>query len=312
MSYSLKDISVIIINWNTRELLRSCLNSVQTDSQMMAEIIVVDNGSADGSQEMIREEYPEVVLIENKKNLGFARANNVGIKRMSRKYACLVNSDVVILQGCMAALVHYMNENKEVGVVGPKVLWPNMTVQDSCRKYPTLWNNLCESMRLNMLFPKSDIFSSEHMMYFEHDRLMEVDGIVGCFMMIRKDVLDRVGLFDEQYFIYSEEIDLCKRIKEHGWRIIFNPEGEIIHYGRGSSSKEPLAFALEQQKSKIQYWKKHYSKLSVCVYKTLLISRHMFRLICGYLLLLKKPKEKQYINQNINKLKCSIALIVQQ
>jgi len=312
MTNAMKDISVIIVNWNTKELLRSCVSSVQADVEGIAEIIVVDNGSSDGSQDMIHVEYPEVVLIENKKNLGFAKANNVGIKKMTRRYACLVNSDVIVLPGCMNVLAEYMNANSGVGVVGPRVLWPNMTIQDSCRKYPTLWNNLCESIRLNKIFPHSNLFSSEHMMYFKHDRLIEVDGLVGCCMMIRKIALDEVGLFDESFFIYSEETDLCKRMSESGWKIIFNPKAQIIHYGRGSSSKEPLTFALEQQKSKMKYWKKHNSKLSVIIYKSLLVARHIIRLIYGHILLLKRPSDKREIKEKIKKIKYSITLIVQQ
>lgn len=297
------DISVVIVNWNTKDMLLECLRSLENQTgNFKKEVIVVDNGSTDGSQEAVREIFPEVQIIENNANLGFAKANNIGMKASKGRYVCLVNSDVKVLDGCLDRLIRYMDQDVSIGIIGPKILWPDMTLQDSCRKCPSIWNNICEFVHLNRLFPTSIFFSGEHMIFFDHLTIRNVEGLVGCFLMIRKAALVEIGLFDERFFIYFEETDLCKRFYEKQWLILFYPEAQAIHYGRKSSSKDASRFSFEQLKSKLQYWEKHHSKLTVLVISLMLVMYHSLRSLkdaATYIIASpKRPEIMQRLSQN--------------
>jgi GT2 family glycosyltransferase len=225
---------------------------------------------------MVELDFPDVRLIRNQRNVGFAAANNIGIKRARGKYVALINSDVVILSGCFDRLLEYMELHVDVGIIGPKILWPDGTLQNSCRKFPSLWNNFCTITGLRLLFPKSGFFSGEHMRYFEHDRLCCVDYLVGCFLLVRRSAMVEVGLLDEQFFMYAEEVDWCKRFWDSKWRVIFSPGAQAIHVGRGSSSNQPARFALEQERAVIKYWAKHHSPIVVaCVYSLKLVQQFL-------------------------------------
>jgi hypothetical protein len=264
------------------------------------EIIVVDNGSEDSSQQAVRTEFPEAKLIDNGANLGFARANNIGIRVSTGRYICLLNSDVRNLDGCITSLCDYMNGHPNVGIVGPKILWPDMTGQDSCRKFPSLWNSFCSATKLTNVFPRSEFFSGEHMSYFRHDRQRKVDYLAGCFLMIRREALDEVGLFDESFFIYAEEMDLCKRFWQSGWEVIFFPDAKAIHHHGASSSREPVRFAAEQIKSKIKYWKKHYSRSAVTSFLIILVMHHALRLGAGGILYVLALSERSKIGRQLS------------
>jgi GT2 family glycosyltransferase len=255
------DISVVILSWNDKShlegLLKSLANSTKTRSM---EIIVVDNASTDGSPEMVEADFPSVNLIRNKENLGFPKGNNMGVKASRGKYIYILNSDIKVLDGCMDALADFLDQNPRVGMVGPKILNGDLTHQSSCRQFPTVWNNFCEAAGLAKAFPKSKFFSGEHMFYFEGDRLREVDVLVGCFWTVRREALDEVGLLDEGFFIYAEDVDWCKRFWEAAWRVEFCPTASAIHYrGASTTKKDPIRFALTQQRSVLRYWKKHHS-----------------------------------------------------
>jgi GT2 family glycosyltransferase len=278
------DVSLVIVNWNTKDLVLKCIKSAfETREAFSQEIIVVDNASSDGSAEAIERDYPEVIVIRNEENYGFARANNIGIARSKGRYICLVNSDVQVLGRTIGYLIDYMDQNPRVGIAGPKILWPDLTLQDSCRKFPTLWTKLCETVALNRLVPNSIVFSGEHMQSFAHDRIMKVDSLAGCFMMIRKTALKEVGLFDEEYFIYSEETDLCKRFSADGWDIEFLPEVCVVHHHAASTAKDPVRFAIMQQRSLLKYWTKHHSLLSRACLLSLVLFHHTVRYVSWYL-----------------------------
>jgi GT2 family glycosyltransferase len=287
------DISVIVVSWNAKRYLLECLESLtaQRPTRTM-ETIVVDNGSSDGSPEMVHEKFPGVSLIENGENLGFAKANNIGIRNSKGRYVCLVNSDVKVLESTLDRLCDFMDQNPRVGIVGPKVFWPNGTLQDSCRTFPSLWNNICSSLWLSRVFPKSRFFSGEHMTYFPHDKVCKVDSLVGAFLMVRREAIEQVGLLDEQFFIYYEEVDWCKRFWNKGWQVVFYPDAEIIHYGRASSSNSPLRFSLEQQGTQLQYWKKHHGRAAQIGIVLIIFLRHVIRLLVAALDYLMRPSKR--------------------
>lgn len=274
------DVSVIIVNWNTRHYVLDCIRSLLAyQGQYKLEIIVVDNASEDDSAAAIKAQFPQVVVIENPDNRGFARANNQGIAIARGRYVSLVNSDILFLEDTFTLMLHYMDQNPDVGVLGPKLLWQDQTLQGSCRKSPSIWNTLCPAIGLTALFPRISFFSGEHMIgYFAHDRIIDVDVLVGAFMMIRRSTLEQVGGMDEQYFMYCEEVDWCKRFVEAGWKIRFFPETKVIHYGGGSSASEPVRFFKEFCLSNLRYWNKHHARPLVISYRLVMILRYLIRL----------------------------------
>ena len=257
------DISVVILNWNDRQHLEACLESLAhcTRSRSL-EIIVVDNASTDGSPDVVETKFPEVRLIKNKENLGFPKGNNIGIQASQGKYIYVLNSDIKVLEGCMDALADYLDQHTDIGMIGPKILNGDMTHQSSCRRFPTLWNNFCAAIGLASAFKGSRLFSGEHMLYFKGDRILDVNVLVGCFWVVRRKALDEFGLLDEGFFIYAEDVDWCKRCWKAGWRVVFFPGAEAIHYmGASTTKKDPVRFALTQQRSVLRYWKKHHGSL---------------------------------------------------
>jgi GT2 family glycosyltransferase len=287
------DLSIVIVSWNAKRLLHDCLQSIATGlCRFSGEVIVVDNGSTDGSPTMVESEFPDVRLIRNQNNIGFAAANNIGIRHTKGRYLALINSDVVVLAGCFDRLLEHMELQPEVGIIGPKILWPDKTLQNSCRKFPGLWNNFCTVTGLRLLFPKSAFFSGEHMRYFAHDSQRCVDYLVGCFLVVRRSAVDQVGLLDEQFFIYAEEVDWCKRFSNAKWRVLFFPEAKAIHVGQGSSSNEPVRFAAAQEKAVLQYWVKHHSVVAVTLLYLLKLLRQVGGLVV-YLILYFVPHQKR-------------------
>ncbi len=288
------DISVIIISWNTAGLLRNCLDSIlRSPARCRREIIVVDNASQDGSPDMIKNDFPDVKLIRNPDNYGFARANNVGIKAAGGRYVCLANSDTLIQDDCLDKLCEYLDGHPEIAVLGPKLLWSNRSLQWSCRKFPTLWNTLCPALGLTRLFPRVGWLSGEHMGYFKHDRVIEVDALVGAFLMVRQEAIASVGLMDENYFFYCEEIDWCKRFKNAGWKVIFYPEAQVVHLGQGSASQEPDRFKREFMLSNVRYWKKHHNAIERLIFYLIVLCRHTIRLAMNSFLYMIVPSRRE-------------------
>jgi GT2 family glycosyltransferase len=211
------EVSVIIVSWNTRDILRDCLKAMYAQTKGIdLEVIVVDNASNDGSAETVGTQFPQVKLIRNSENLGFAKASNIGIEACSGKYVALVNSDIVVLGDCIKKMIEFIDQHPDIGMAGPQILNPDHSLQPRCRHFPTIWNNLCQALGLNYLFPNSAFFSEPFMKYWAHDEVRKVDVITGCFWMVRRKAIDEVGLIDEDFFIYGEDIDWCKRFHNTG------------------------------------------------------------------------------------------------
>lgn len=254
------DVSVVILSWNDKPHLETCLGSfdlIQDDLRL--EIIVVDNASTDGSADLVREKFPGVKLIQNQENVGFARGNNIGIQASSGRYVCLLNSDTKLLDRCLLKILSFMEENLGIGIAGPKILNADLTHQSSCRCFPTLWNNFCSAVGLASAFKEVSGFSGEHMLYFHGDKIVDVDVLVGCFWFVRREAILQFGLLDENFFMYAEDVDWCRRCWQAGWRVVFFPGAQAIHYRGGSSIRQdPVWVALTQQRSILHYWEKHH------------------------------------------------------
>ncbi len=253
------DVSAVIVNWNTKDLTSQCIKSIlQGQDRYRTEIILVDNASTDGSAEYFEKEFPEIRLIRNSQNLGFAKANNQGIMASSGRYICLLNSDVVILENCLEKLCDFLSDNPKVGLVGPKLLNADGTIQHSVAGLPTPWNTLCRALALDSIFPKIELFGDYLMKYREISETQPVDVIYGAMWVTTRQALGQVGLLDEQFFIFGEDLDWCKRFHDAGRNIVYLPLAQAIHHGGASSSKAPTRFHIEKQHSALQYWRKHY------------------------------------------------------
>jgi GT2 family glycosyltransferase len=274
------DISVIIVGWNARHYLELCLESLTTTPpRRCVEIIVVDNASGDGSVEMIEAKFPSVKVIRNSENLGFAKGNNVGIRQCQGRYVALVNPDVIVFPGCLDVLADFLEQHPQVGNVGPRVLNPDMTLQSTCRRFPTMWNNFCSATSLATVFKNSRFFAGEHMFYFPHDRTLPVDVLVGCFSMIRREALDDVGLLDENLFMYGDDVDWCRRCWNAGWQVVFFPGAKAIHDRGKITAPYPVRFAVAQQRSVLHYWRKHHGFWGVMGIRSIILSHHLVRYV---------------------------------
>ncbi len=225
-------LSVIIVNYNVRAFLENALVSVcKAMSGIEGEVIVVDNASDDGSVEMVRQKFPAVRLFVNEKNLGFAAANNIGMKGSSGDFLLLLNPDTIVQEDTLLVMMDFLDRNQDVGLAGCKILNPDGTLQLACRRsFPIPWVAFTKIIGLSTLFPKSRIFSRYNLEYLNPDESYEVDAVSGSFMFLRRTVLEKVGGLDEQFFMYGEDLDWSYRIKRAGWRVYYVHATQIVHY----------------------------------------------------------------------------------
>lgn len=262
------DLSVIIVNWNVRDLLRACLRSVARCPSPL-EIIVVDNASTDGSVEMVAREFPEVRLIANPDNRGFTRGNNQGVALARGRYVLFLNPDTEVVGDALATMIAYMDAHPEVGVLGPELRYGDGSLQSSRRRFPTLMTALFESTPLAWRWPDNPWARRYRMEEGAEaggrgrgDGGQEVDWLVGAALLARRAVLAQIGGFDEGYFMYSEEVDWCRRAKDAGWRIVYLPDARIIHYEGKSSGQVVAARHIRFNTSKVRYFRKFHGPLA--------------------------------------------------
>ena len=235
------DVSVSIVNYNAKEYLDRCLKALYKSIKKHSfEVIVVDNASDDGSADLVKIKFPTAKLIINSSNLGFIKANNIGIQNSKGRYVLCLNNDTEVLDRSIDKLVAFMDSHPDAGAAGPKLLNSDGTLQMQCRRgFPTLSNSLFYFSGLNRLFPKSKLLGGYLLTYLDDKNMTEVDSLCGAAMIVRREVIDKVGLMDESYYMYGDDIDWCYRIKKTGWKVYYLPDAEIIHYGgRGGSRKQ--------------------------------------------------------------------------
>ncbi|MBI5237016.1 MAG: glycosyltransferase family 2 protein [Deltaproteobacteria bacterium] len=237
------DVSIVIVSYNTCRILDECIVSIKKEMAASYEIIVVDNASKDDSCRMLREKYPEVLLIENSENAGFARANNQGFAIAKGKYFFMLNSDTVILDRAIDKLIEFMEKNPWVGVCGPRNVGRDGDMQYSCDHFPSFWNTLWEYSNLVNRYPQVKMFKRSRMRYWDYSDVKDVERIAGCTLMLRSDLYVRLGGLDNNYFMYFEETDLCYRVIREGYRVVYLPHAVIVHYG-GESSKMQTGHAV--------------------------------------------------------------------
>lgn len=228
-------VSVIVVSWNTRDLLRVCLASVRDHLGMPAETVVVDNASTDGSPEMVSAEFPAATLIRNDSNLGFGAANNIGMRAARGPTFLLLNSDARLVDGSIGRLVERLHQEPEVGIIGPRLSYEDGRMQASAHRFSSLRLLAFEELGLYKLVPRWK--ASELLLggYWDHSRERRVDWVVGACMLVRREVFEETGGFDPAIFLYGEEVEWCQRITAAGWQILFSPDAEVIHVGHASS-----------------------------------------------------------------------------
>jgi hypothetical protein len=268
------DLSIVIVAWNVRDLLQACLKSIMGSAASLSqEIIVVDNASADGTPDMLRSSFRNVLLIEPGRNTGFSGGNNLGLAASQGRYILLLNPDTIVLDSAVADLAHYLDTHPSVGVVGPQLLNDNGSVQSSRRRFPTFWTAIFESTWLQQVAPKR-ILNRYYMLDCPDDENCEVDWLQGSALMVRREVFEQVGGFDEGYFMYSEELDWQRRIKTAGWDIVYNPAARIIHYGGKSSTQVEALKHIYFQTSKIRYFRIYHGEAPARVLRLYLLGHY--------------------------------------
>jgi GT2 family glycosyltransferase len=255
------DISVIIVNYKVKEYIANLLNSLEKAShQLTLEIFVVDNASGDNSIPYLQERFPEVTYIQNDENLGFGKANNQAIKLAKGTYTLLINPDTLVSEDTLDILFSHMQSNEDCGACGCKILNPDGTfAPESRRSVPTIWSAACKVFGLNTLFPKSKLFGKYYLSWLHEDEPSSIPVLSGSFMFWRTNVLQQLGGFDERFFMYGEDIDLCYRIQETGYHIDYVPETSIIHYKGESTKKGDLKYIRLFNKALYQFFDKQYS-----------------------------------------------------
>lgn len=256
------DISIVIVSWNAKRYLLDCLESLaQTTAGLSTEVLVVDNASSDGSPDAVERQFPNVKLIRNRQNLGFAKGNNIGISQSKGRYICLINSDVVLLGDCLKRLMAFMDSNASVGMSAPRILNGDRTVQLVAGVLPNPLSELGQALFLNTIKPLKRVFPGSEFSASELAGVRSVPLLYGCFWMVSRIALDTVGLLDERFFMYGEDVDWCKRFNDSGFKVIYFPEAEAVHFGGASSMNAQNRFYVQMKKSRLLYFQKHYGKM---------------------------------------------------
>ncbi len=256
----IKDLTVSIVSYNSLNFLRDCLNSIlENPPSLKYEIIVVDNASADGSCELVQKNFPQVKLLRNSKNTGFAAANNKAISKTNSKYILLINSDCKVYKNSLDNLVSFMEKNKKVGIAGPKIINSDGSVQLSCRKFPSIFNAAFHTILTNIV-PNNPFSRKYKLADVNRDTPFEVDWVSGSAMIIRRKALEDTGLIDERYFMYVEDLDLCYRMWQKSWKVYYYPCANILHHIGGSSGNSELKACFRMQRSVFYFFWKNYRK----------------------------------------------------
>jgi N-acetylglucosaminyl-diphospho-decaprenol L-rhamnosyltransferase len=285
-----RSISIIIVSWNTSKLLENCLASILANPPTSPfENWVVDNASTDDSPRMLREKFPQVHLVENRENVGFARANNQAIQRSTGKYVLLLNPDTLLTSGALQALADFLDKHPEAGAAGARILNPDGSLQISSHPRPTLLRELWRLFHLDRLLP----YAEYPLTKWETSQAQEVDMLMGACLLLRREVLDGVGLLDEDYFVYSEEVDLCYRIQRAGWRLFWVPQAEVVHFGGQSTQQAPTEMFLNLYHGKIKYFRKHYGWAAAQIYKLILRIAALARLMLAPFVIFEHASRRQ-------------------
>jgi GT2 family glycosyltransferase len=257
------DLSIFIVNYNTKKLTMECIDSIYkaTIEDYEFEIFVVDNASMDCSVEMIKNSFPNVHVIENAENVGFSKANNQAITLSKGRYVLLLNSDTIVEKNTISDMIRFMDTNPNAGASGCKVVLPSGDLDKAChRGFPTPSASFYYLTGLDKRYSHNPKYTAYHMSHLDMNKIHEIDCLVGAFMIVRRKTIHEIGLLDESYFMYGEDIDWCYRIKQAGWKIYYNPQVKITHYKGASSRKKPIKIIYEFHRAMYIFHRNHFSK----------------------------------------------------
>jgi GT2 family glycosyltransferase len=274
------DVSIIIVNWNTRDILRDCLSSVYDQTHgIFFELTVIDNASSDGSAAMVQNEFPDVILIKNIENVGFAAANNQGMRISKGRYVLLLNPDTIVLEEAIQKTISFSDNHPDIGVLGCQVWLNEHEIQQTCFSFPTLFSLTLQQAGLQRIFSNSKFIARSNYGWWERLNQMDVEVVSGMYMLVKREAIDQVGLMDEDYFVYAEETDWCYRFWKAGWRCVFTPEARIIHLDGGSKSTGQISIKMyvQMQKSMLIFFKKQRGYGSWVYLKIIFIISMLFR-----------------------------------
>ena len=280
------DLSIIIVNWNVRDLLDKCLSSLHSaeiaidrndGDAPVAEIIVVDSGSADGSVDLVRDKYPAVKLLAQSQNIGFTRGNNIGLQRSLGKYLLLLNPDTEVRPGALPALIDFMEGRERVGIVGPRTLNTDGSHQSTRRRFPSLLTGIFESTWLAPWAPAA-LERDYRMLDTADEAITEVDWVQGSALMMRRDVYRDIGGLDEGFTMYAEEMDFCRRAKNKGWLVYYHGGAVITHHGGKSSEQVGALKQIHFQTSKLRYFRKHHGYRQYVALRLVLLAQFVWQL----------------------------------
>jgi len=294
MNWSLPTMSTIVVNYNTCDLTRRCLRSLLEDAAALhAEIIVVDNGSTDGSVAMLRQEFPEIHVLPLTTNLGFGPANNRAATLSSAEYLLLLNSDTVVHPGALRALLTFAATHPDTGAVGARLLNADGSLQKSCWRFPTPGLELAECLGLLRFLRRPSNYRSR-----DYSHPMRVDFAIGACLLIRRVAFQQVGGFDEAFFLYAEETDLCRRLRDAGWQIYYTHDSVITHFGGGSATAGEIQFR-QFNAGKDRYFRKHHGPEGLHIYHVVAVVRSILRLVLWVLLAQMWPRRRSSLQREI-------------
>jgi N-acetylglucosaminyl-diphospho-decaprenol L-rhamnosyltransferase len=271
-------LSVIVVNWNVRDLLRACLRSVLDDWPDDVEVVVVDNASRDGSVEMVRREFPDVRLIANADNVGFGAANNQALAESEGRYVLFLNPDTEIRPGAIRRLLAFIDQRPQVACVGPKLLNPDGSTQPSRRSFPSVATAFVESTVLQRRLGGLKAVSRFYRGGQPEDEPQRVDWLVGACLLMRRAALDEVGPFDERFFMYSEEMDLCYRLRRAGWEVWYVPEAQVVHHEAASSSQDVFRRNVNFHESRYRFFRKHHGAAPALALRWFVFGTFLFQM----------------------------------
>jgi N-acetylglucosaminyl-diphospho-decaprenol L-rhamnosyltransferase len=258
------DVTVVVVNYNTAHLLDQMFAALEAGrGALKLQVVVVDNASRDGSADFLRTNYPNIALIENPTNVGFGRANNQALPWIRGRYVLLLNTDAFMAPDTLQRTVDFMDANPRCGVLGVKLVGRDGALQPSCRYFPTPWNVFLTGTGLKRFFPRTRLVDD---MFWDHGSIRECDWVPGCYYLVRREVIEQVGLFDPRYFLYYEEVDHCRAVRRAGWSVLYYPFTQVVHIGGESAKSEgPLTvhgrqISAQQIESELLYFRKHYGR----------------------------------------------------
>ena len=285
----MRDLGIIIVNWNTRDLLRRCLTSVfLSEGDFSYSVIVVDNASGDGSALMVEREFPQVDLIANAENVGYPRANNIGLRHLgfrgpkdvdasAPRYALLLNPDTEVPHRALLRMIQFMDSRPDIGVAGPKLVLTDGSLDKACRRgFPTPLVSFYHYSGLTRLFPRNQRFGRYNMTFADEDQELEVDSVVGAYMQVRRAAIERAGLLDESFFMYGEDLDWAFRLKQAGYKVWYYPAVTVRHVKRAASSQSPKA-QFEFWRAMLIFYRKHFRHGTIYPVHLMILAALLFK-----------------------------------